>query len=365
MLRQHLRASSAESRHRAVIVFESGMAPDVTFLGLSGWNSPRSAEIRWKAVGPVQSGCVQYFNAWGAGFLAPHDRSQRRVTILATAWPGDETYLSLLKGRFDMVLVVSEQLADLAKRCLGLPDDRIVLVPVPIDPPVLPPRFVKPWLGRPLVLGYIGRLVTAQKRVERLPQIGRELLRAGIEHRWEIIGDGPARSELERQFSEAGATVDFRGRLGGEDYWRAVRELDFIVFTSDYEGTPLSLAEAMSQGVLPLYARMNSGGDAYARRLHPDLLFEAGQPESAARGILEVMKLSADRQAAMQADAIEIAQHHRSYVDQCEVAIRRAWEMPRISLPVPPTVGSFWGRRLPFGIISRLSHDHPLRRGIG
>jgi glycosyltransferase involved in cell wall biosynthesis len=367
MLRQHLASNRPDFRQRAVVVFESSDRPDAIGLELRGWHSPHVAQERWKQrVSPVV-GCASYLNGWGAGFFAPLDGCERRLAVLATAWPGDRAYLTALKNVFDFVMTVSQPLAELARETLDLPPDRVAVIPVPISLPILPPRPSRPWHERPLVLGYCGRLITAQKRVERLPRIAEALLAAGIPHRWEILGDGPVRDQLAGQFASVGATAQFRGRLSGEAYWHAIRELDFIVFTSDYEGTPLSLAEAMSQGVLPLYAQMNSGGDEYARQIHPDLLFPVDDWDRAVRGVRAVLASTADEREAMQVKAREIAQHHANdaYVKLFEVGARRAWAMPRISQPRPAPAGMALARRLPFAVIDRLSPEGRLRRGIG
>ena len=367
MLRNHLNSSRPDFLQRAVVVFEDSQSSNVVGLDLKGWHSPKIAQTRWKRMVPQISGCASYLNAWGAGFFAPLDGCQRRVAVLATAWPGDKTYLSALQGRFDFVMGVSQPLLELAHEALGLPDDRLSVIPVPIQIPSLPERAPRSFKNRPLVLGYCGRLITAQKRVERLPPIAQALAAAGIEHRWEIIGEGPVQGPLAKQFATVGATVQFRGRLSGEAYWEAIRGLDFIVFTSDYEGTPLSLAEAMSQGVLPLYAKMNSGGDHYTEQIHPGLLFPADRPELAAAGVRTILGLSPSEWLEMESKARSLAQGHadNAYVKQFEAGVRKAFLLPKISQVSPPNVSTRFGLQMPFAVLSRLNPENPLRRGLG
>ncbi len=367
MLRNHLRSSRSDFLQRAVIVFEDSQSSEVIGLDLKGWHSPQTAQARWKRLVAPVSGCASYLNAWGAGFFAPLDGCQRRVAVLATAWPGDKTYLSALKGRFDFVMGVSEPLVELAHDALGLPSERLSVVPVPINLPDLPERPPRNFGNRPVVLGYCGRLMTAQKRVERLPPIARALTAAGIQHRWEIIGEGPVQGTLAKQFAAVGATVQFRGRLSGDAYWEAIRSLDFIVFTSDYEGTPLSLAEAMSQGVLPLYAKMNSGGDRYTEQIHPALMFPVDRPDAAAAGVKAVLATSPAQWLEMERKARLLAHGHaeNAYVKQFEAGVRTAYQLPRISMVTPPNVATALGLHLPFAVLGRLNPENPLRRGLG
>ena len=91
------------------------------------------------------------------------------------------------------------------------------------------------------MLGYSGRIIREAKRVDRLPALDRELLAAGVDCRWEIMGDGPELPGLRRQMAER--RVCFRGRLADAAYWEALAGCDLLVFTSDYEGLPISLVE--------------------------------------------------------------------------------------------------------------------------
>jgi glycosyltransferase involved in cell wall biosynthesis len=93
---------------------------------------------------------------------------------------------------------------------------------------------------------YVGRLA-AEKGLERLlplaaPDSGRHLA---------LVGDGPARAELERTF--AGTAATFTGPLAGRELARAYASADVFVFPSTTDTLGLVLLEAMASG-LPVAA---------------------------------------------------------------------------------------------------------------
>lgn len=104
--------------------------------------------------------------------------------------------------------------------------------------------------GETLLL-YVGRLAK-EKRVELLV----EALR-GLEHvRLVLVGDGPARSELQQR--AVGLPVHFTGYLRGHDLATAYASADVFVFPSDTETFGQVVQEAMSSGLAVVGAR--SGG---------------------------------------------------------------------------------------------------------
>lgn len=102
-----------------------------------------------------------------------------------------------------------------------------------------------PW--PPLQLLYIGRLNNRQKRVDVLLDGLAEL--RGIDWSLTIVGDGPDRSQLEEQ-ARALAIVDRIRWMGWQkDPWALDLSAHFLMLTSDYEGFPMVLLEALARGV--------------------------------------------------------------------------------------------------------------------
>jgi len=114
--------------------------------------------------------------------------------------------------------------------------------------------------GGPLRILYLGRLERPQKRVQLFPQVLEALRSSGIASHWTIAGDGPEMEWLKaRMDSRPGSTVSFIGKVDYKNVPSLLREQDIYVLTSDFEGLPLSLLEAMASGLVPVVSDLPSG----------------------------------------------------------------------------------------------------------
>ena len=113
----------------------------------------------------------------------------------------------------------------------------------------------------PLRIVYTGRLVQGQKRVLDLARIVSGLDEQGIPAELTVIGEGEQRQTLmnacapfvDRQ------TVRFLGTLANEQVLAVLGQSDVFVLTSEYEGLPVSLLEAMAWGCVPVVTDIGSG----------------------------------------------------------------------------------------------------------
>ncbi len=106
----------------------------------------------------------------------------------------------------------------------------------------------------PLLL-YVGRL-SAEKDVARL----KELFSVVPGMRLAIVGDGPLRSELERQFK--GTATVFSGYMKGDELASAYASADLFVLPSRTETLGLVLLEAMAAGCPVVACRAGGVPDA-------------------------------------------------------------------------------------------------------
>jgi glycosyltransferase involved in cell wall biosynthesis len=155
---------------------------------------------------------------------------------------------------------------------MGVPERKLCFLPNVVDnsffasaPSPRPNAFT--------ILG-AGRL-EPQKRfdlfLEVLAQVSRKRPVKGL-----IAGDGPLRAELEALAGRLGLLpggVQFLGRVG--DASRLYAQADLLLLTSDHEGTPNVVLEAMASGVPVVGTRV---GDV------PDLLGEGARGRLAAPG---------------------------------------------------------------------------------
>lgn len=110
-----------------------------------------------------------------------------------------------------------------------------------------------------ITLVAIGRL-TPQKRFDKLLRVHRRLLDKGIRHCVYILGEGELREELQDQILrlEIQDTCFLKGFCDPYPYLRGA---DAFVMTSDYEGLPVVLCEAMLMGVPCVVTDVSGSGE--------------------------------------------------------------------------------------------------------
>jgi glycosyltransferase involved in cell wall biosynthesis len=122
------------------------------------------------------------------------------------------------------------------------------------------------------LLLYVGRLAP-EKGIERLKAILREV--PGT--RLAIVGDGPARRDLEREF--AGTATVFTGILQGEDLAAAYASADAFLFPSTTDTLGLAMIEALASG-LPIVAARSGASHEIVDEEENGLLYEADSAHS-------------------------------------------------------------------------------------
>jgi glycosyltransferase involved in cell wall biosynthesis len=140
---------------------------------------------------------------------------------------------------------------------------------------------------------FVSRL-TEQKRPDRFLQALRKILewRPDLKFRATIIGDGPLRSSLEKLADSLHLRpnyLEFRGELA--EVKPAYLNSDLLVLTSDWEGVPNVLLEAMGQS-LPVVATKVGGVPELVHHGENGLLVETDEGDSTASSIIALIENS-------------------------------------------------------------------------
>jgi glycosyltransferase involved in cell wall biosynthesis len=159
----------------------------------------------------------------------------------------------------------------------------------------------------PVKLLAVGRLVQ-QKRMDRfLRVLGEVQSRSKKAVSGIIVGDGPQRDELKAQ-ARAMKALEFRGALA--DLVPVYQEADVLVLTSDFEGTPNVVMEAMACG-LPVVSTAVGGVTEIVRPEETGLVVPAEDEKALANAVLRLVDDAALREA-LGAKARESIQRERS-----------------------------------------------------
>lgn len=186
-------------------------------------------------------------------------------------------------------VAVNASLAERARRVeRRLPAACLADLPVPVDVPREPlPRI--PGV-RTLRLIYVGRLERRHKRVLDLAPLCDALVAHGVRFFLTIVGDGPARRDLEASLAThlAGGRVTMRGMQPPAVVASLYGAHDVGLLLSESEGMPLAVAECMAAG-RPVAITQGCGSAVDAiRDGHNGWVLPVGDPRAMAAQLASV-----------------------------------------------------------------------------
>jgi glycosyltransferase involved in cell wall biosynthesis len=132
-----------------------------------------------------------------------------------------------------------------------------------------------------LLVGTVGRLVLI-KNHRLFLMAARSMVDSGLPARFVIIGDGELRDSLQVFASELGIADRIRFLGWRKDMVPVYAGLDLLALTSDNEGTPMAVIEAMAAGV-PVVATAVGGVPDVVREGETGRLVPPGDPEAMSR----------------------------------------------------------------------------------
>jgi glycosyltransferase involved in cell wall biosynthesis len=192
---------------------------------------------------------------------------------------------------------------------LGVPSARLQLLPNVVDTDHFKPASRR--TDGPVRIVGVGRLVQ-QKRFDRFLSVLAQVQRhAPNMTKTLLVGEGPERAKLEKQALDLGLlpdAIDFRGNV--TDTAALYRAADLLLLTSDHEGTPNVIMEAMACG-LPVVATRVGGVPEIVQNGETGFLCDPADEDGLARAILKLIADPALRRR-MGAEARDFIDAHHS-----------------------------------------------------
>ena len=217
--------------------------------------------------------------------------------------------LDLIKTQLEYVdafLPVSEYYADFMPRYLGIPRDKMRVVPLGINPSGFEPKEDR--AGGPFTVGFLAR-IAPEKGLHVLAEAYKLLRQSGQlnEARLEAAGymapdAKPYLDQIRARLTEAGLGSEFnyRGVVDREHKINFLRQLDVMSVPATYdEPKGVSLLEAMACGI-PVVQPRRGAFTEIVQHTSGGLLVNSDDPESLANGILTVYR---DRNLARELSA--------------------------------------------------------------
>jgi glycosyltransferase involved in cell wall biosynthesis len=198
------------------------------------------------------------------------------------------------KENWDILSTVSPAVRECAIH-FGLEDTKVVCIPNGIEvADRWPKRKASFKVEDRLKVIYIGALNHTQKGVLYLPGIFNKIAEEGINVRLDVIGDGPEKEKLARDFKENCQNIDIvmHGGLSNSKTLDLLSNSHVLIMPSHFEGLPLVLLEAMSLGIVPVVSRLAGCTDFVIENETNGFLVEPGDEYGFASAII---RLNEDR----------------------------------------------------------------------
>ena len=166
--------------------------------------------------------------------------------------------LSWYEPTITKYIAVSKECHEYLSGCVPCREEDIVTLPYGV---CIPPSLNRNYQIKPLRLIYAGRVTQPQKRVWDFVPLVENLLRAKIPFVFDIVGEGDEFAPLAQIMRSRipAANVYFHSRVPHREMARKWLDHDIFLQVSDFEGTSVSMLEAMAHGVVPVVTAASSG----------------------------------------------------------------------------------------------------------
>ncbi len=196
---------------------------------------------------------------------------------------------------------------------------------------LVPDILERSYQTKPIRLVYGGRIMQEQKRVFDFIPFVQNLLKNEVDFIFNIVGNGPDFEELQAEMAEKAPTdkVRFPGRKPPEAMSKIWAEHDVFIQVSDFEGTSISMLEAMAQGAVPVVTEATSGVTSVITHAKNGLIAPIGDMEAMAY-FIEYLASKPDMLSSLGDAVHQNAKRFsmQSYIEMFSTVLDRALSSP-------------------------------------
>ncbi|WP_209332842.1 glycosyltransferase family 4 protein [Lunatimonas salinarum] len=198
------------------------------------------AEKEVDVVIPMNSGIV--------ASCIPLLKNAKVIQIVNSNTPRVYHYVTSLLEYSSKIICISQRQQNELIRLMSKDsfEDKITLIPHGVSDHPIPTVSAH---QLPLTIGFLGRIHNGHKGVFKIPSI---LSYLSIPYQFEIVGDGQDKKKWLQDLQSKNISFTFHGFIPQDKIHQIINKWDILLFPSQVEGFPLTLIEAMSNGVVPL-----------------------------------------------------------------------------------------------------------------
>jgi glycosyltransferase involved in cell wall biosynthesis len=195
----------------------------------------------------------------------------------------------------------------------------------------VPAALKRSYQVNPVRLVYGGRVVQQQKRVFDFVSLVENLLELQVDFVLDIVGAGPDLAALKEMMSGVAqpGRIHFFDRQPPEVMPNIWLNHDIFVQVSEFEGTSVSMLEAMAQGTVPVVTETESGAASVITHGENGFLAPIGNMQAMAQIIADLASKPVNLQAIGQAAFNQVKQYSMpTYVETFSAVLDQALASP-------------------------------------
>jgi glycosyltransferase involved in cell wall biosynthesis len=199
----------------------------------------------------------------------------------------------------------------------------------------------------PLRITYAGRLAQQQKRILDLVPLVEQLHYKKVNFKLQIVGDGPEGNLLQERMMALPRSVlekvTFKGTIPLDAMEAIWKDSDVCILVSEYEGTSISMLEAMAQGVIPVVTQV-SGTSAIITHNSNGLLSAVGDLEQMVENIrrLDINRTLISEMGYSAHKTISQRYSYEDYVSWFIDMIDEVWQLPHRKWPEGQSIHQYF-----------------------